>query len=298
MARNEWDDDPQAQILYRAESRFHADPPPAEMRFVSADEAQQWLADLFASDDFAEAFPAAAGRLAERSPQAKVNRNKTWVGMYDPKQNTVHMSSAYDGIGMTLPCVLHEAAHVVDFKNHHPTDASTTHDAEFAAVYLDVVALTLGSEQAEQLRQDFDAAEVEHGERRVRQHTDGMLARGALREPSGVRNDETVAAERAQRLTRKVSKWWAKVERSNRSDPVVSVHYSRAWLENLRAKGVDLPAPVKTILHHGDDLHAARADLHFERSKRRNSGRCGKWMPRACVPCGRRAGHTGGCARQ
>ena len=299
MAPNEWDDDPQAQILYRAESRFHADPPAAETRFVSADEAQQWLADLFASDDFAGVFPEAAERLAGHSPRVKINRNKTLVGIYDPNVNTLQMSSAYDGIGMILPCVLHEAAHVVDFKNLPYADSETTHDAEFAAVYLDMVALTLGSDQAERLRQDFDAAEVEHGERRVSQHTDGMLARGTLRQPSGIRNADTVAAARAQRLTREASKWWAKIEGYNRADPVVLVHYRRDWLDNLRAKGADLPAPVKTILRHGDDLHAARAELHFERSKHRNnSGRCGKWMPRACVPCGRRARHRGGCARQ
>lgn len=293
------DDDIQGPYLYHAEQRFQGQSAAAEMRFDSAKEAQRWIADLFGSETFAQSFPGASGPLAADPPRVRTSRNKRKVGTYNSRDNEIILSTNQAGVGMTLPTVLHEAAHVVDDHTNELAPLQAAHSQSFAAAYLDLVALSLGDEEAARLERDFESGEVEIGERHVTNAGVGMIRSGKISAPSEVRNAETVAADKAKRLTREADKHWERWTAAyGPTQQVLMVRSNRRYFEAVRAAGGTIPHPVEVVLAAGDEPVPIRTLAVARRLGNQPSPRCGKWMPRAKVPCGKAAGHSGSCGRR
>ena len=293
------DDDVQATYLYHSEQRFQEKSAASEMRFGSAKEAQRWIADLFRSETFAHAFPDASGPLAADPPRVRTSRNKRKVGTYNNRDNEIILSASHAGVGMTLPTVLHETAHVVDDHMSELAPRQAAHSPDFAAAYLDLVALSLGDEEAARLERDFEAGEVEIGERRVANAGDGMISSGGIAAPSEVRNRETIAADRARHLTREADKIWDRwTAVYGPTQQVDMVRRNRSYFEAVRSAGGTIPYPVDAVLASGDEPVPIRVLAVARRLGNQKRPRCGKWMPRAQVPCGKSAGHSGSCGRQ
>ena len=277
------DDPPQAPFLYAAEKRFSWESLAAAMRFRSAKETQRWIADLFASDEFAQAFPEAATHLAANTPRVKLNRNKRQIGSVDRDRNLISLSSLHDGIGMTLPTVVHEVSHVVDDHCNAQDPSHEMHGPSFAAAYLDMVSLTLGGEEAEQLQRDFETGEVEIGVRKVGDTGEGMISAGQIAPPSSVRTAETVAAERAKRITREAAKHWDRwTAIYSPQMQMRTVRRSKDYFDAVRAAGGTVPYPVEVILASGDES----VPTHVVAVARRLAGP----KPGRCVHIGERSG--------
>ena len=280
--------DYQARSLYEAEERFHDDPPPGQERFATVREAAQWAAKLAATPEFAAAYPDAAAWLAETPVSVKRSSAKQRIGCAVVGTGEISLSSFDDGIGMVLPVMVHEFAHVVHGRS--PSDEfQQPHGSEFAAVYLDMVALVCGDTAADRLCRDFDRARVgvDLDARRVVAAGDGLAAAGRLPRPSRRRTPESVAAARDTRFVKAAEKAAAKALKYRPGALRQFVELNSAYFKQAAECGADLPSEV---LRHVPNMAQTRPV-----PAPRQQVLCGKIMPRARRRCSRPVRHRGGC---
>ena len=278
------DDDPQAPFLYAAEKRFNWESPAAAK--CASGPPKKRSAGLLTCSPRTSSLRRSLRtppHLAANPPRVKLNRNKRQIGSVDRDRNLISLSSLHDGIGMTLPTVVHEVSHVVDDHCNAQDPSHEMHGPSFAAAYLDMVSLTLGGEEAEQLQRDFEAGEVKIGPRRIGNTGEGMINAEQIRRPSSVRTAETVAADRAKRITREAGKhWdrWTAIYSPQRQ--VAMVRRSKDYFDAVRAAGGTVPYPVEVILASGDES----VPMHVVAVARRLAGP----KPGRCVHIGERSG--------
>ena len=280
--------DYQARSLYEAEERFHTEPPPGYERFATVREASQWAAKLAASPEFSAAYPDAAAWLADNPVSVKRSSAKQRIGCATVGTGEISLSSFDDGVGMVLPVMVHEFAHVVHGRSRSER-YQQPHGAEFAAVYLDMVALVCGDAAAGRLCGDFDRARVgvDLDARRVGVAGDGLAAAGRLPAPSRQRTPQSVAAARDARFVKAAEKAATKALKYRPAALRQFVQVNSGYFKNAAECGADLPAEV---LRHIPDVAQTT-----QKPQPRQRVLCGKIMPRARRRCGRPVRHSGGC---
>lgn len=292
-------DDPQGTPLYHAEKRFIAEPPPAEMKFSSGKEAQDWIAALFRSKEFAAAYPQAAEKLAADPPKVKTNKNKKKIGWASAEMNMIALSLVSDEAGLTLPTVIHELSHIVADNMDESSLSLPAHGERFTAAYLDMVALTLGDNASACLRRDFEQNGLEIGRQSVRLAGAGMLTTGRLPKPTGQpRTEQSVQQAKIRRLAEKVDKHWKEIQAkaSGPEEIKFSVLHNRSFFSKCAEEGVRLPAEIAAMLADPAMSYRSFASKPGE-SAGNNHQRCGRPLPIARVPCGLRKNHPGRCSR-
>ncbi len=322
--------DPQQHTLYAAEKRFMNDPPPGEMMFKTRSEVKNWLSTLTGKTDFQDAYPISARALISKPIDIKITSGRKHVGAADLSKRVMRLSKAEGGLGMTLPVVLHEFAHFVH-QTRSNLDIYTLeepHGPEFAAVYLDVVALVCGDDEADRLAQDFalKSLDVRHKGRKVENRHPprlGLIADKRIPRPSGSRTAEDVFAaalaannkqyDRAWKLSVKNAESW-RGEDPNKPEALLRQFASdnRQIFEKHHARGGTLPPqlleflglqphgldPVPAVVSKFDQQIAATRRQGATLPSGKNSGvatRCGDWMPRARRRCNRPKHHKGAC---
>lgn len=319
--------DYQQSALYKAETRFLTEPPPAEAKFANRSEVQGWLKKLIASPELAAAYPRQAEALRRHPPEVKVGSATRKIGQADITDNVLRLSNALGGVGMTLPVMLHELSHFVHSHTDGFARGEQAHGPEFAAVYLDMVCLVCGEDQARRLSEDFDEGHlrVAKNSRRV-SGGEGLMAEGKLPNPSETRTAEQASDAAMEHANKKMARTWKtnkkRADTWASTDPGKPEQLMREFAEHNRgvfeqhlAKGGTLPnelceylglrqaapripEPIPSASSAFDD-HVA-STLQQAATVRPESGsglatRCGKRMPRARRLCERPRGHRGPC---
>ena len=319
--------DYQQKDLYRAETRFMSDPPPAEAKFANGSEAQDWLKKLIASPELAAAYPHPAASLRQNPPKVKVGSATKHIGTAQIGDNVLRLSNALGGVGMTLPVMIHEVAHFVHSHTDGFAHGQEAHGPEFAAIYLDMVSLVCGEDQARRLSEDFkgECLRVAINSRRV-SGGEGLLAGGKLPNPSGIRTAEQASDAALEHASKKMARAWkSNWKRANTwasSDPEKPEKLMREFAELNRgvfeehlAEGGTIPEEAREYLglppaapliseplqpagplfddHVASTLQQAAAVRSGTESGL--ATRCGKRMPRAKRLCERPKGHRGPC---
>ena len=280
--------DHQARTLYDAERRFQSDPPLGHKRFANTREAQIWLRALTATAELRDAYPHAGAWLDDHPVTTKRSTAKRRIAGAETGTAKVVLSSHDDGVGLVLPVVVHEFAHVVHGAN--PADRlQQSHGPEFASVYLDMVAIVCGGDEAERLRGDFvdNGVDVDDAARRVTDPTAGLLAARKLPRPTSSRTPSSVAAARAARFAAAAERQAKKILK--RSDLASLVRGNRLYFSKALDAGADLPPQILKAL--APDVRQPPAP-----QPQRTLRRCNKRMPRAKRRCMRGVGHRGHCA--
>ena len=302
--------DPQARRLYSAESRFGSEPPPGHQRFGNVREAANWAQALAAAPEFVAAYPQAAAWLADNPVSVKRASGRRKVGCAWVGSGEISLSSADDGVGMVLPVMVHEFSHIVHGRS--PAEKfQQAHGPEFAAVYVDMVALVCGDDAARRLLADFEQKQVAVavGARRVRCAGEGLAAAGRLPEPSRRRTPESVSAARDAHLIRMAEREARKAIKKYKPEHLRSfVVLNQGVFEEAAAIGADLPVEVRRHLsvEHQQPSKAPAPPSPLPKrpqptraaaAKRRppQRGVCNKWMPVAKRRCSRPPHHNGGC---
>ena len=294
--------DYQARRLYNAEKRFIESPPAGHERFADIREARRWLQALSASTELSDAYPHASGWLADHPVTVKRSTAKRMIGCVESGTANMRLSSYDDGAGMVLPVVIHEFAHIV----HGASPAERfqqSHGPEFAAVYVDLVAVVCGDAEAGHLRRDFadNEVDVDDAARRVTISGAGLLASRGLPRPTRRRTPESVAVARDALFAAAAEKQAAKILTHREMGTIV--RHNRMYFEKALDAGAVLPAKILAALT-SDAPQRSRlpssppaAQTTRQRRRRRPARRlCDKVMPRARRRCGRKAGHRGHCA--
>ena len=278
--------DYQARSLYEAESRFCQEPPPGYERFAGIKEAQQWAHTLTQTPAFRAAYPQAAGWLDRNPLIVKASRAKQRIGCSVVGGGEIGLSSFDDGAGMVVPVMIHEFSHVVH-GNSPAGGFQQAHGSEFAAVYLDMVALVYGDETAARLSNDFKRGGVDVGARRVTDAGGGLIASGRLPRPSRQRTPETVEAARDARHVRHAEKEARKLLKYSPELIEWRVTQNKRFFERAVSLGADLPSQVQR--------HLTTTPQPRPQPAQRQQRLCNKWMPRARRRCTRPYGHRPGC---
>ena len=200
----------------------------------------------------------------------------------------VVLSSHDDGVGLVLPVVIHEFAHVV----HGASPAerfNQAHGPEFAAVHLDMVAIVCGDDEAERLHGELvdNGVDVDSAARRVTNPTAGLLAARKLPQPTRRRSPNSVAAARDARFAAAAEKQAKKILKH--PDLETLVQGNRLYFSKAVEAGADLPPQILEALALGVRHPPAP-------QRQRKLRRCNKWTPRAKHRCRRGVGHRGHCA--
>ena len=261
-----------------------SEPPPSQQRFANVREAQAWARLLSESSEFRSAYPEVAEWLDQIPITVKRSSAKKRIGCAMSGTGQISLSSFDDGAGMVLPVMLHEISHVVHGAS--PADGyQEGHGPEYAAVYLDMVAIVCGDVEAERLLRDFDKARVsvDLDGRRVASAGDGLLASGKLPRPSRLRTPESVQAARNERFARGSERESRKLvgRQLTRDHLAAVVKLHSDYFERAIEVGADLPPE---ILQHMPNAPQPK-----------QTAVCGKWMPRARRHCVRASGHRGAC---
>ena len=245
--------DDQQHSMYEAERRFGSEPPPGYERFETVREARQWLHALSDSAEFWGVYPEVAAHLADNPVTVGRSTAKIKVGCANVRDGRILLSSYDYGSGMVLPVVIHEFAHIVHGRS--PAGGfQQNHGREFAAVYLDMVALVCGDDEANRLCRDFEQHDVsvDHGARRVTAAGDGLLAAGRLPRPSLLRTPEAVVLAREQRFVKQAERTARRVLEERPEDLQQYVQEHAIEFKRAVGGGANLPPEVLEILDGSD----------------------------------------------
>ena len=242
--------DDQQRNVYEAEVRFCSEPPPGYERFENVREARQWLHALSGSAEFRGNYPEVAAFLADNPVTVERSTAKIRTGCVYVSDGRIVLSSYDHGSGMVMPVVIHEFAHIVHGRS--PADGfQQDHGPEFAAVYLDMVALVYGDDEANRMRRDFEQhnVHVDPGARSVTAAGDGLLAEGRLPRPSLLRTPEAVVLAREQRFVKQAERAARRALKERPEDLRRYVQEHAIEFKRAFEGGADLPPEVLAILN-------------------------------------------------